>query len=911
MDPAYVEVLETNKVLRDELNSEVNINILNEKKICKYLYELEIALEDIKKKESYIPYLEQELINLEDEVNRLKFRIHEIYSYRNITEDIIDMAQRPLQPLTAEIIQNYEDIQRHLGDVRLYFQNRIQIPFSRDTILKKLGLISTASNRLQEIAQNNQLIDQRIIQFQNQYDTSQGILNLTRTAFTNEQQNNPLSNPNMAAIQEVIKIISTRFSTIPDYDGQEPPDIYYNKLRNINESCCPLGCIAFDAAQRANNRFCINLKKSKYLKNPKSILGTCIVIIGKMAGRFFPVPAQNPYNANANINTKAEMLNWMQGRYREIMVGSTRAALKTLMNEKFSMLDTPDTYEKRIKPFVQGIPFADLLPYLYDHIPDNLEMRIRITAPANLEAFFTELRNKLLESGGLSGISPSVSTLPIQQIPQFSQKNDALEKFVNIAVRLRYSGDLSDPIVIHKFVETKLNKKYGSQTNHIKKKPFEQNNNTKRTYATKKKLTKIIYRCSNCKKLGHRKNNCPSLKDKRSKKVNYTYQSEPENSDQENESIVVLEDSDEKGSEAEESTSDNELQSCFNRQSSTGKTVNTLEQEVFLESLKYMISELIPNCPKEILIELHPIVIHKFVETKLNKKYGSQTNHIKKKPFEQNNNTKRTYATKKKLTKIIYRCSNCKKLGHRKNNCPSLKDKRSKKVNYTYQSEPENSDQENESIVVLEDSDEKGSEAEESTSDNELQSCFNRQSSTGKTVNTLEQEVFLESLKYMISELIPNCPKEILIELRTFLNNLIIKMKNRFDLYYEEKYTVKERNRVWENITKKYLTIFQPFIELLNRQSPNSSSYKETNPHAILDTGADSSIFTDNIPKHLGIKIDKKNVYKLTGAVGDSQSIGTLYNVPITIDNGEDSITVHEDISVIPTKKIEMEMIYL
>ncbi|RHZ68661.1 hypothetical protein Glove_294g5 [Diversispora epigaea] len=164
MDLAYIEVLETNKVLRDELNSEVNINILNEKKIRKYLYKLEqchktisfqdttiiaqesenqelrsqvsklkkclrIALEDIKKKESYIPYLEQKLINLEDEV-----------------------------------------------------------PFSRDAILKKLRLISTASNRLQEIAQNNQPIDQRITQLQNQYDTSQGILNLTRTAFTNEQR---------------------------------------------------------------------------------------------------------------------------------------------------------------------------------------------------------------------------------------------------------------------------------------------------------------------------------------------------------------------------------------------------------------------------------------------------------------------------------------------------------------------------------------------------------------------------------------------------------------------------------------------------------------------------------------------------------------------------------------------------
>ncbi|RHZ78894.1 hypothetical protein Glove_155g147 [Diversispora epigaea] len=196
MDLAYNKTLET-KVLRDELNSEININILNEKKIRKYLYELEqcnktisfqdntiiaqkseiqelksrvlnlkkrlrIALEDVKKKESYILYLEQELINLEDEINRLKTRIHEICSHRNILEDNTDMTQRPPHPPAIEIRQNYEDIQKHLGDVRLYFQNRIQIPFSRDAILKKLELISTSANRLQEIAQNNQPIDQRI-----------------------------------------------------------------------------------------------------------------------------------------------------------------------------------------------------------------------------------------------------------------------------------------------------------------------------------------------------------------------------------------------------------------------------------------------------------------------------------------------------------------------------------------------------------------------------------------------------------------------------------------------------------------------------------------------------------------------------------------------------------------------------
>ena len=237
-----------------------------------------------------------------------------------------------------------------------------------------------------------------------------------------------------------------------------------------------------------------------------------------------------------------------------------------------------------------------------------------------------------------------------------------------------------------------------------------------------------------------------------------------------------------------------------------------------------------------------------------------------------------------------------------------------------------------------------------------------KQSATKKkmSIDTLERGVFLESLKYMISELIPHVPKEILIEARTFLNNLFTKMKDQFDSYYAEKYTVKERNKVWENIAKNYQIIFHSFIEIINRQSSDDAEHRisdsspeklnntitlnhaikqyqgaqirrnwpnpfeidflnirEPNdvatiscrigdlviPHAILDTGADSVMFTDNIPEYLGLKIDKKNVHKLTGAIGKSQSIGTSYNVPISIDSGSDSITVSEEISVIPTQK--------
>ncbi|CAI2176974.1 18778_t:CDS:2 [Funneliformis geosporum] len=58
-------------------------------------------------------------------------------------------------------------------------------------------------------------------------------------------------------------------------------------LRNANKTVRSLAVVSFDAIIRTN------LMKSK------------------MSGRFHSVTAQNPYNANANIATEAEFLNWL------------------------------------------------------------------------------------------------------------------------------------------------------------------------------------------------------------------------------------------------------------------------------------------------------------------------------------------------------------------------------------------------------------------------------------------------------------------------------------------------------------------------------------------------------------------------------------------------------------------------
>ncbi|CAB4435830.1 unnamed protein product [Rhizophagus irregularis] len=255
-------------------------------------------------------------------------------------------------------------------------------------------------------------------------------------------QNNP---PNMAAIQDVMQTLAPLLAQLPNYDGQEPPDSYYQKLRGINETAHPLAVAAFNAAARTN------------------------VMQSKMIGRFQPVLANNPYNANAAINTEAEFLNWLQGKYRDVMIGTNRAASIAIANEKFSPLDTADTYEKRIRPIAQTFPFNNILPCLYNHLPEHLQMRVRLSAPANLDAFFTEIRNIWLESGGNVGQQNNVPTHISAPLPAQPQRDRALELFADIGQRLGFSGNISKAEDIHNFVEQELYRRLGSVEAHLAK----------------------------------------------------------------------------------------------------------------------------------------------------------------------------------------------------------------------------------------------------------------------------------------------------------------------------------------------------------------------------------------------------------------------------------------------------------
>ena len=351
----------------------------------------------------------------------------------------------------------------------------------------------------------------------------------------------------MANIVDVNKLLVSQLAVFPYYDGQEDPDSYYAKLRTINESARPLAVAAFNAAARAN------------------------IMKGKMNGRFHPVPANNPYNGGNAITSEAEFLNWLKGKYQEVMVGTNCDAFRALANEKFTPMDTVDTYEKRIKPYTLGIPYNDALPYLYEHMPNYIEIRLRQVNPGDLDTFFSNLRKIWLESRGRNdGGSNQPSSAPIVTVQQPVKDDFKLR----LARDLQYAGIATDDASLEKFIYDELTKRLTKSASHVKRSPFEPKN----TYATKKgikKITKIIRRCSVCGKTGHTKVNCSAStsKGKRVKKVNYAYQDDADDADDPSfsgdeyiEESIVMDDSDDDvdvDEEKDEYEDNNESRNCY------------------------------------------------------------------------------------------------------------------------------------------------------------------------------------------------------------------------------------------------------------------------------------------------------------------------------------------------------------
>jgi hypothetical protein len=118
-----------------------------------------------------------------------------------------------------------------------------------------------------------------------------------------------------------------------------------------------------------------------------------------------------------------------------------------------------------------------------------MEMRLRQANPANLDAFFTNLRTIWLESRGrnIDQHLPSTQSLSAFQ-PQTAEANKAHDFIIRLARDLQYSGISMDNKTLEKFIYEELNRRLGAKTAHIRKSALP----VRSTNATKKVIKKIV-----------------------------------------------------------------------------------------------------------------------------------------------------------------------------------------------------------------------------------------------------------------------------------------------------------------------------------------------------------------------------------------------------------------------------------
>jgi hypothetical protein len=286
----------------------------------------------------------------------------------------------------------------------------------------------------------------------------QNILNLQQQILA--LQNNPLGNMADARRLPVLTMIAPVLAKTKPYIGQEPPDDYLDRL---------IQSISF---AQGHMTVLENANAGDFDDAVK-----CNIFKAQMGGKYLPVPAQDPYNGNANINSPATLRAWMRSHYQRETVGSRQSALQRLTQEKFLPTDSPDTYEKRIRPLLLGVADNDAqtIGFLKNHLSGDLYTWMRAVAPAGINAFFTNLKDMWLErapnlNGGqnyqnnssaeIDKLNAKITSLqaqlsqPAQVYPQNNEASADFEKLNSKIASLE--AQLAESIQVHSRLAQRL-----------------------------------------------------------------------------------------------------------------------------------------------------------------------------------------------------------------------------------------------------------------------------------------------------------------------------------------------------------------------------------------------------------------------------------------------------------------------
>ena len=182
LDPAFVQLAQSNIELREEINYEVEINRVNEKKIRQLIRDLEkcegelirrsttildqedeiqtlksqitdlrkqlrSALKEIKANETVIDAKNNQIAGYEEDILRLKARIKELTSHKKISSNQIEMASLPRSPRVQDVrYDSFQNLSRIIRDNISQFQT-ITL---RNTITQALDGINHHYNQSQD-----------------------------------------------------------------------------------------------------------------------------------------------------------------------------------------------------------------------------------------------------------------------------------------------------------------------------------------------------------------------------------------------------------------------------------------------------------------------------------------------------------------------------------------------------------------------------------------------------------------------------------------------------------------------------------------------------------------------------------------------------------------------------------------
>jgi hypothetical protein len=176
---------------------------------------------------------------------------------------------------------------------------------------------------------------------------------------------------------------------------------------------------------------------------------------------------------------------------------------------------------------------------------------------------------------------------------------------------------------------------------------------------------------------------------------------------------------------------------------------------------------------------------------------------------------------------------------------------------------------------------------------------------TGRILDVLHPLIQLSTSEQKPLIQVPNNSVEPQIEIEMHSDPKIINSASRTsEISPALSQAIKEYQKKHEIYWPKPLEI--NFLQVRDADDVATISCKvgsEIIPYAMIDSGSDSSVVSENVTKHLGLKINRKKIHNLNGVASKSLSLGTIDNLPVTISDGKESATITDEFSVIPTEK--------